>query len=317
MATSPRQMAARQDEDEALARILDRLASENYAFVTPTPATHALVAGRAARARPGSLRDIFGWNRAFASDDIDASILRDLRQTGEVERVGGLLQSRVRISSIDGRLHAHSASGREPDAVFLGPDSYRFVRFLQASISSVVEGRVLDIGTGAGVGALAIAAAHPGARVTGTDVNPRALRYLAVNAAHAGLEVQGVRGRGIGAVAGSFDLIVANPPYVAGRGGRTYRDGGDAYGAEVALAWMRESACRLSPGGTIALYTGSPVIDGSDVVYRHLVQLAKERGLDLDYEEIDPDVFGGMLRTPPYADVDRVAAVGATLRARA
>lgn len=317
MTAPPLELSSLRSEDEGLVRLLDHLASESYAFITPTPATHALVAGRAARARPGSLRDIFGWGRPFSSDDVETSVLGILRRTGEVQDVGGLLQSRVRISSVDGRLHAHSAVGGDPDAVFLGPDSYRFVRFLQSSIPPAFQGRVLDIGTGAGVGALAIAAAHSGAEVTGTDVNPRALRYLAVNAAHAGLEVQGVLGQGLEVVTGTFDLIVANPPYVAGRGGRTYRDGGDAYGAEVALSWMRESVCRLNPGGMVALYTGSPVIDGSDVVYRSLVQLADERGLDLGYEEIDPDVFGGMLRTPLYADVERVAAIGATLRAPA
>ncbi|MGE0403972.1 MAG: SAM-dependent methyltransferase, partial [Kofleriaceae bacterium] len=37
---------------------------------------------------------------------------------------------------------------------------------------------------------------------------------------------------------------------------------------------------------------------------------------ELVYEEIDPDVFGEELDTPAYRDVDRIAAVGATIALR-
>jgi hypothetical protein len=36
----------------------------------------------------------------------------------------------------------------------------------------------------------------------------------------------------------------------------------------------------------------------------------------MTYEELDPDVFGGMLRRPAYDDVERIAAVGAVIRRR-
>lgn len=302
--------------DQALVRLLDRLAGEDYAFVIPTPATHTLVSGRMERARPGSFRDIFGWTRPFAPGDVDAAVLALLRRADAVtEEAGGLLRVRVRVSSLDGRLHVHSAPGPDPDAVFMGPDSYRFVRFIKAMTPSGFRGRALDIGTGAGAGALALAAAAPSAEVIGTDVNLRALRYLAINAAHSGLDVASAAGSGLAAVSGDFDLIVANPPYVAGRGGRTYRDGGGEHGAELAFQWMRESAGRLRPGGRILLYTGSPIIDGRDPVQAELARLASEWGLSMTYEEIDPDVFGGMLRQGCYADVERIAAVGAVLQA--
>jgi methylase of polypeptide subunit release factors len=267
------------------------------------------------RARSGSLRDVFGWSRPFAPGDVDAALLALLEQADAVTDADGLLQSRVRVSGLDGRLHVHSAAGSDPDAVFMGPDSYRFVRFLKGVTPAGFRGRALDIGTGAGAGALALAAAAPSAEVIGADVNLQALRYLAVNAAHSGLTVAGAAGPGLAAVSGDFDLIVANPPYVAGRGGRTYRDGGGAHGAELAFEWMRESAERLRPGGRIILYTGSPIVEGRDPVQAELVRLASEHGFALTYEEIDPDVFGGMLRQAAYAGVERIAAVGAVLQA--
>lgn len=86
------------------------------------------------------------------------------------------------------------------------------------------------------------------------------------------------------------------------------------HGSQLALDWIMESAARLAPGGHILLYTGAPIIDGRDIVRTELDQLAPRAGLDLSYEEIDPDVFGGVLRGPAYADVERIAAVGAVLR---
>ena len=46
-----------------------------------------------------------------------------------------------------------------------------------------------------------------------------------------------------------------------------------------------------------------------------LGRLADERDLALRYREIDPDVFGEELEQAAYADVDRIAAVGAVFGA--
>jgi SAM-dependent methyltransferase len=174
-------------------------------------------------------------------------------------------------------------------------------------------GRAVDIGAGAGAGALALAARPGAGAVFATDINPSALRCLSINARHAGLDVTARLGPGLTAVQGDFDLIIANPPYIADRAGRTYRDGGGMYGARLALDWMMESVPRLAPGGRILLYTGAPIVDGRDVVRSALEELATEADLELGYEEIDPDVFGGVLRDPAYAEVERIAAVGAVL----
>jgi release factor glutamine methyltransferase len=75
---------------------------------------------------------------------------------------------------------------------------------------------VLDVGTGSGAIALAIAQEHPGARVVASDVSAAALAVAAANADRAGLEMELMESDLFAALAGrSFDLIVSNPPYVA------------------------------------------------------------------------------------------------------
>ncbi|HEV2082518.1 MAG TPA: class I SAM-dependent methyltransferase [Brevundimonas sp.] len=303
--------------DVALENLLKALGDGGYRFVTPTPATHRLVAARRSEAAPGDLRDVFGWRRPFREADLDANLWRLLAQAGALEAVDeGRVRSRVRVSSLDDRLYLHSASGSGPDEVFLGPDSYRFARLLRTAAKDVPRrGRFMDVGTGAGVGALTLAGMHPGAEVVAGDVNPGALRLVRINARAAGLRVQAALGPGLTAVQGDFDLIVANPPYIAGSGGRTYRDGGDDLGTRLALEWMREAVDRLRPGGRIVLYTGSPIVDGRDSVQDAMAELAGRIGGTLAYEELDPDVFGGTLKREAYAEVERIAAIGAVLQA--
>lgn len=302
------------DADGALRRLLARLQRAEYEFIAPTPATHRLVAARRECARPGDLRDIFGWGRIFGASDLDPALLADLVEADGVRREGDRLASRYRVSTLEGRLHLHSARSGDPDAVFFGPDSYRFVRFLAKVLETgSAWRRAVDIGAGAGAGALALAARRKTAEVVAVDINPQALRLLAINADQAGLRVIPVFGDGPAAASGVFDLIVANPPYIAGKGGRIYRDGGDRHGAELALAWVEQAQDRLAPEGRMVLYTGAPVIEGRDIVRDALSDLAAQTGLDLAYEEIDPDVFGGSLGAPAYADVERIAAIGAVL----
>jgi release factor glutamine methyltransferase len=74
--------------------------------------------------------------------------------------------------------------------------------------------RVLDLGTGTGAIALAIADEHPGARVTAVDSSLSALALAGENARRLGLPVD-IREDGLGAAATGWDLVVSNPPYVA------------------------------------------------------------------------------------------------------
>lgn len=78
---------------------------------------------------------------------------------------------------------------------------------------------VLDVGCGSG--ALAVTAARLGTRVTAVDVSWRAVCATRMNALRAGVPVRVRHGNLFAPVRGrSFDLVLANPPYVPAPGGR-------------------------------------------------------------------------------------------------
>ncbi len=97
------------------------------------------------------------------------------------------------------------------------PETELLVELALARIPDRAPWRVADLGTGSGAIALAIASERPMARVTAVERNPRALAVAAANASRLGLErVEMVRGDWCGPLApGAFDLVAANPPYVA------------------------------------------------------------------------------------------------------
>jgi methylase of polypeptide subunit release factors len=299
--------------DQALLDLLRWLDASGYDFVTPTPETHA----RVLRRSPGparDLRDVLGWSRLFAPEVVDAEVVGLLRRAGALEQADGALKSRLRVSRLARRLYLHSAFPTvEKDAVFLGPDSYRFAAFVARELRACAAGlSILDVGAGAGVGGVAAADVCPDARLTLGDVNPEALRLARINLAHAGLAAELAHASGLDGLDGPFDLIIANPPYMASTG-RTYRDGGDRHGARLSLDWAIAGMDRLAPGGRVLLYTGSAIVGGEDQLKAALAGAAKAAGAHMRYEEIDPDVFGETVSEPGYEDVDRIAAVGCVL----
>ena len=131
--------------------------------------------------------------------------------------------------------------------------------------------RVLDLGTGSGAIALAVARAFPSAAVVAADISDEALALAGENATRAGLagQVSFVRSNWFDQIqAGAgFDLIVANPPYLTAEetaqtapevrdfepmAALTSADGGLADLREIAVATPQ---C-LTSGGLLALETG-------------------------------------------------------------
>jgi SAM-dependent methyltransferase len=302
-------------DKQPLAKLLEALADRDYRFTTPTPSTCRRMADKPV-ARALDLRDIFGWSRPFAQGDLDPTLWALVKDAEAVAENGAEWRCKVRVSSVHERLFLHSAfPATAADAVFLGPDSYRFADLIAAELASGGPiGTILDVGAGAGVGGLVAERYAPRAKVILSDINPKALDLARINAAHAGADFEVRHAAGLEGAPEAVDLIVSNPPYVAGESGRAYKDGGDLHGARLSLDWVVAGMRRLAPGGRFILYTGSTILDGGVDQFRDaLAPAVAAQGCQLRYRELDPDIFSGELRRAAYADAERIAAVGAVI----
>jgi release factor glutamine methyltransferase len=186
-------------------------------------------------------------------DELLADGERQLKQAGidtarlDAELLVGEAVSRTRLELYRDRGHALSeaevaaARGlldrrarREPVAYILGEWGFRRLTLkvdrrvlVPRPETEVVVGRclellrgaqspvVLDVGTGSGAIALAIADEHPGADVIAIDVSEDALALARENARATGLAVRFERHDLTQGLSGSYDLVVSNPPYVS------------------------------------------------------------------------------------------------------
>jgi methylase of polypeptide subunit release factors len=302
----------------ALEALIAALKTRAYRFVAPTPATHARILARDPARHARSLEDMLGWSLPFEPGTIDAEIEALLDAAGALAVRGQVLRSRLRASTLRGDLYLHSAyPTTERDAVFFGPDSYRFARLIESELRRSVcagDATIVDLGTGAGVGGILSGHLVPAARIILTDINPMALTLARANAGAANIRVTTREGPMLASFDGPIDLAVANPPYLVDSEGRTYRDGGDRHGAALSIEMASAILPNLAALGRLILYTGSAIVDGQDHLAPDLARLARDHGCALDYEEIDPDVFGEELERPAYRDVERIAVVSAIFR---
>jgi hypothetical protein len=117
--------------DRALLELGQGLKEGGYRFTTVTPASHARVVSRAPKGRP-SLTDIFGWSRPFSAGDVSENMLTRMADAGVLDIAGPAFRSNVRFSTLGDQVFVHSSFPTEQaDAVFFGPDTYRFVRLIR------------------------------------------------------------------------------------------------------------------------------------------------------------------------------------------
>ena len=299
----------------ALIELLRALKTYDYRFIAVTPATHARVLARP-HERPG-LRDILGWNRPFRPHEIPSDIAQLLEAAQALDRLdSGMLRSRIRVASLDDDLFIHSSFPTEAsDSVFFGPDTYRFVRFIQRQLLHTGGVKhVVDMGAGTGAGGIVVRRRYAGAKITCVDVNNRAVEYARANAAAAGVDVDLVQSD---RVPNGADLMIANPPYMMDARSRSYRDGGQLLGGTVALDWVRQALSTMAAGGKVLLYTGAAYVNGGSPLLAALEEECESAGAALVAEELDPDVFGEELDEPAYQRVERIAAVGITISIKA
>jgi release factor glutamine methyltransferase len=147
------------------------------------------------------------------------------------------------------------------------PETEQLVEKVLAEVGNPAV-RVVDVGTGSGVIALTLALERPEASVTAVDVSREALALAGENAALHGLSerVDFLESDLLAGVAGPFDVIVANLPYIAtgemaGLSPEVRRDpvlaldGGDD-GLALVSRLIESAPVFLSAGGVLALEIG-------------------------------------------------------------
>ena len=160
------------------------------------------------------------------------------------------------------------------------PETEELVEFLKSEIRNP-KSEILDVGTGSGVIALSFAAKFPEAEIYAVDISEDALELARENAARLGLSdrVRFSRSNLLQDVDGTFDLIVANLPYIATQDRHTLSREvlhdphvalfGGAYGEEFVRELIAQAPARLHPGGTLALEIG---IGQSDALFSALTE---------------------------------------------
>lgn len=149
------------------------------------------------------------------------------------------------------------------------------------------DARVLDVGTGSGAVALALADERPDLLVSAADVSEDALALARANGERLGLHVDWLRADLLDGVPDRFDAILSNPPYVA----------------ESERASLAPEIVRYEPPD--ALFAGP---DGLDAIRALLVQAASRERVKLIALEIgagQADAVTELICLAGFADVRR------------
>ena len=230
------------------------------------PATLATDATPVREALDGAMTAIAA--AGCATPRLDAELL--LAHALGVDRVRLLIDDLAVPDSFEALLARRQA--REPVAYIVGWKDFRRVRLavdrrvliprpesellVEAALSLQAGSRVLDVGTGCGALALALADERPELQLAGSDISEAALSLARENAARLGLRVRWLRSDLLVDVADEFDAVLANLPYVA----------------EGERALLAPEILRHEPAG--ALFAGA---DGLAVIRALLAQLQLRR----------------------------------------
>ena len=177
-----------------------------------------------------------------------------------------------------------------------------------------MSARVLDLCTGSGCVAVTLALTRPTTQVTATDISEPALALAQENALRLGAPlVAFARADLFGALRGPFDLITANPPYIASAEVETLApdvrqfeprlalDGGED-GLVLVRRILEDAPARLAKGGVLAMEIGAGQADAVAALFvaRGFEEL--ERARDLARIE---RVVSGVWNKGPAAGVSR------------
>ena len=155
-----------------------------------------------------------------------------------------------------------------PSVLIPRPETEELVGHAVAWAGSRAGLTIVDVGTGSGSIAIALARNLPPSTLVATDISFSALQVACFNAEkHAKQPIHFLQGDLLSPLAGMFDLIIANLPYIADAEWTQVDDGVKLYEPSVALSGgsdgldllrelLDQAALKLCPGGAIFLEIG-------------------------------------------------------------
>lgn len=219
------------------------------------------------------LMEVLGWSR----EDLYRNPEGELREA-QAERFESLVSRRLRaepVAYVTGTQEFWSLDFRvTPDVLIPRPETEHLVEIVVGFLASRPGPcRVLEIGTGSGAVAVCLARECPETEIWATDVSAPALDVARDNAARHGVagKIRWLRGdlfAPVQGLAGWFDVLVSNPPYVpSGAIGALQRDvrdwepalalDGGADGMDFYRRFVREGVGYLRDGGMLAVEVGA------------------------------------------------------------
>jgi release factor glutamine methyltransferase len=184
---------------DALRRVTERL--EDVGCETPRVDAELLLAHVLATTRSALLAD---GGRVLSDDE-----------AAELERLTARREQREPLAYVLGEWgFRRLVLAVDPRVLVPRPETEVVVERCLAILAGITSPRVLDVGTGSGAIALAIADEHPGAEVTGIDASADALAVARENSVRTGRAVELLEHDLFdGLPAGPWDIVVSNPPY--------------------------------------------------------------------------------------------------------
>jgi release factor glutamine methyltransferase len=219
------------------------------------------------------LMHVLGWRRTQLITRGDEAL-----EAAQIDAYRALEARRLKGEPVAQLVGAREFYGLDfevtPDVLIPRPETELLVETALAAIEGLTAPRVLDLGTGSGAIAVAIASARPDARVWAVDRSAAALAIAARNAER--LLDERRPGGALTFVAGSwydaldpslrFEAIVSNPPYIPS--GDPHLDQGDlrfeprgaltdeADGLTALRAIVAGAGAHLAPGGVLWMEHG-------------------------------------------------------------
>jgi release factor glutamine methyltransferase len=215
-------------------------------------------------------RHVLGWDRARL-----IASWREPAPAGFIEDFARLVARRAAREPVSYITARREFWGLEfevtPDVLIPRPETELVVEAaLRFSREVRLPACVIDVGTGSGCIAIALARELPLSRVVATDVSPAALAVARRNAARLGVEhrLTLIDGDLLEGTPEAADLIVSNPPYVPAADAPTLQPevgryeppvalfGGDGDGLDVVRHLLAGASTRVAPGGCLIIEFG-------------------------------------------------------------